>query len=152
MINPMDLSNKQILVTGASSGIGRATAIHISKLGAKVVMVARRLDELENTLKMLDGKGHKYYHFDLTTISDIEGFIKNIVKEVGPFDGFVHCAGIGTPRPLAMTKYENVHQIMLINFYAFFELVRVLSKRGSFNPGMSMVGISSIASVLCLPS
>lgn len=147
MYNPMDLTGKFILVTGASSGIGRETAIYISRLGARVALVARREDELAKTLGTLEGNGHRYYPFDLTHIDDIEALVKLMRTENGLFDGMVYSAGVGTTRPLQMFKYENVHQVMLINFYPFVELARVLSKRGNFNQGMSVVGISSMASV-----
>lgn len=152
MINPMDLTGKLVLVTGASSGIGRETAMHLSSLGASVVVVARREEQLIETIKLMEGAGHKYYPFDLTKITKIEDFVRQLVSENHAFNGFVHCAGVGTVRPFAMSKYEQVHQTMLINFYSFFELVRILTKKNNFVPGMSIVGLSSIASVICLPS
>lgn len=147
MINPMDLTGKRILVTGASSGIGRATAIQLSKLGAKVVMIARREDKLKETLNLLVGRGHGYYTFDLTNIDGIEELIKTIVSDFGMFNGFVHSAGIGKPRPVAMLKYENILEIMNINFYAFVEIVRCITKKKSFAQCGSIVGISSISSI-----
>jgi NAD(P)-dependent dehydrogenase (short-subunit alcohol dehydrogenase family) len=147
----MDLTGKFVMVTGASSGIGRETAIQCSKLGAKVVIVARREKELGETIDLMDGKGHSYYTFDLSNVGGIEDLVSKIVKENGPFDGFVHSAGISVKRPVMMLKYKDLHEAMLINFYSFFELVRVISKKNNFNPGFSIVGISSIASITCKP-
>ena len=152
MINPMDLTGKFVMVTGASSGIGRETAIQCSKLGAKVVVVARREKELRETIDLMNGKGHNYYTFDLSNVGGIEDLVSKIVKENGPFDGFVHSAGISSNRPIQMFKYDKVHDVMIVNFYSFLELVRVISKKNNFNPGLSIVGISSIASIACKPS
>ena len=147
MINPMELTRRRILVTGASSGIGRQTAITLSQLGANVVLVARRKEKLEETLSLLEGERHKYYSFDLTKIDEIEDFIKCMVSEDGAFDGVAYCAGISTNRPLNMYTYDKLHALMLINFYAFFELVRVISHKKNFNKGMHIVAVSSTASV-----
>jgi NAD(P)-dependent dehydrogenase (short-subunit alcohol dehydrogenase family) len=147
MINPMDLHGKTVLVTGASDGIGKTTALLISKLGAKVVMVARNEEKLKNVFNILEGSGHSWYNYDLKEIDGIGKFIKKLVDENGPFDGFVHSAGIGQMRPLKMTTYDFLHGIMLINFYSFIEITRVISKKGNYNEGMSIVGMSSISSI-----
>ena len=147
MINPMDLTGKQILVTGASAGIGKETSIQLSKLGAKVIMIARQEERLKETFNLLEGNGHHYYIFDLERISEIEDLINYIVKSCGSFDGFVHCAGIAPMRPLSMTKYENILNAMNINFFSFIEITRCITKKSSFKLGGSIVGISSIASV-----
>lgn len=153
MINPMDLTGKLILVTGASSGIGRETAVQCSKLGAKVVLIARREKDLKETLNLMDGSEHKYYPFDLSDVEGIENIISILVNENGPFDGLVHCAGIISTRPIQMLRYKNVHEVMLVNFYSFLELVRGISKKKkNFKPGLSIVGISSIASITCKPA
>jgi len=145
MINPMELTGKRILVTGASSGIGKATAIRLSELGAEVIIVARNEDKLKQTLSEMMGDNHSSYSFDLKNIEGIEEFVKQIVAERGKLDGLVHCAGIATMRPLKMTTYEFLHDMMLINFYAFVELVRVYSNKKNNNGG-SVVVMSSIGS------
>ncbi len=149
MINPMDLTGKLVLVTGASSGIGRETAIQCSKLGARVVVVARREKELRETIDLMDGNGHAHYTFDLANIDGIEEIVSNLVKENGPVDGFVHSAGIASTRPIQMFTHDKVHDLMVVNFYSFLELIRIISKKKNFNPGLSIVGISSIASITC---
>lgn len=146
MINPMELTGKHILVTGASQGIGRETAIQICRLGAKVSLISRNEEKLIATLGLLDGKDNEVYPYDLKNIEDIEKLVKLIVSKRGAFDGLVHCAGIATMRPLSMTKYDFLHDMMLINFYAFVELVRCISKKKNHNKGASFVGMSSIAS------
>lgn len=146
MINPMDLTGKHILITGGSQGIGRETAIHTSRLGAKVSIIARNEEKLKETLNMLEGDGHSSYLFDLKKIESIEELVQNIVLQNGLFNGFVHCAGITSMRPLSLTKYEYLHDMMLINFYSFVELVRCLSKKKNSMDGSSFIGISSVAS------
>lgn len=147
MINPMDLTSKLVLITGASSGIGKETAIQISRLGARVVLVARRVEQLEETYELMEGNNHKYYSFDLSKVETIEVFIKKVVSENGQFHGLVHCAGISPMRPLSMTKYENILTAMNVNFFSFVEIIRCITKKGCFYDGGSIVGISSISSI-----
>jgi NAD(P)-dependent dehydrogenase (short-subunit alcohol dehydrogenase family) len=147
MINPLDLSNKTVLLTGASDGIGKATAILISQLGAKVIMVARNEEKLQAVFEMLEGEGHRWYSFDLKEINGIEGLIKKLVSDNGVFDGFVHCAGVSKMRPLKMTNYTFLHDMMLINFYSFIEIIRCITIKGNYRPQMSIVGMSSGASI-----
>lgn len=146
VINPMDLTGKHILITGASSGMGKATAIHLSKLGAKLSLIARDEERLKDTLNQLDGEGHFMYLVDLKDIQKIENLIGEIVDISGPLDGLSHCAGIATMRPLSMTNQEFLHDMMLINFYSFIELIRCASKKNRFNKGASFIGMSSIGS------
>ncbi|MBR2526881.1 MAG: SDR family oxidoreductase [Blautia sp.] len=141
----LELENKHILVTGGTSGIGRATAVLASECGARVTVVGRREEMLEETLSMMTGSGHSAVPFDLSDISQIEAMVKGEVEKGGPFDGFVQSAGINKDMPLNTIKYEKIHETMLVNFYSFFELVRVISRKGRFNPGLSIVGISSIS-------
>lgn len=143
----MDLTGKTILVTGASSGIGKETSIQLSKLGAKLAIIARNEDNLKKTLALLEGLGHAYYSFDLTEINSIESLINTIVSEQGAFSGFVHCAGIGKARPLSLLKSNDMLDIMSINLFSFIELTRCITKKKSFTQGGSIVGISSISSI-----
>ena len=147
MINPMNLTDKRILVTGASSGIGRETSILLSKLGAHVIMIARRLPQLEETFTNLEGTDHKYYSYDLSDTNGIDEYIQKVISENGKLDGFVHSAGVGSSRPLKMLKPDYVDEVMRINFYSFIEIVRCITKKGNFNEGMSIVGVSSVASL-----
>lgn len=147
MINPMDLSGKHVLLTGASQGLGRAIAIHISQLGAKVSLVSRNQDKLNETCLALAGSGHQIFPFDLKRIEEIDGLTSEIVNAGGALSGLIHCAGVADMRPLSMTKYDFLHDMMLINFYPYIELIRCCSKKKNFLPGASFVGISSIAAL-----
>ena len=142
----MYLSGKRILVTGAASGIGRKTTELLDSLGAQVLLLDRNEEELLKTKKSMKNAESKCCVMDLIDVEKIESKIKTLLKETGPIDGFVHCAGISDNRPLSMYKYEILHHVMLVNFYSFFELVRVITRKGNYSDnGMNIVAISSVA-------
>ena len=143
----MELTGKHIVITGASSGIGRATCIQASKLGAKVSLIARSEEKLNETLAMMEGDGHHTWSYDLNDIEGIDQLISQIVEKDGTVDGFVHCAGLGLNRPLKLAKPDFVSMIMQLHYFAFVELVRSLSAKKRSNPGSSYVGISSVAAI-----
>ncbi len=146
MFNPMELTGKNIIVTGASSGIGRATAVYLSKLGAKVAVVARREEQLKETLSLMDGEGHKFYIYDFSETEGIERLIKAIIADFGPISGLAYCAGAGSMRPLNVLKKDYIDNVMTLHFYSYIEIVRVLAKRGNTADTASFVSLSSIAS------
>ena len=148
MINPMDLTGKRILVTGASGGIGRATAVQLSRLGASVVISGRNIGRLQETFDMLEGADNRMYVFDLNDVDAIEGLVKKIVSECGSFHGFAHCAGIAQMRPLKMTRTKDMIDQMNSNLFAFVEIVRCITGRGSFENEGSIVAVSSYASIV----
>lgn len=143
-MNLIDLSDKRIVITGASSGIGRAVAILVSQLGGHGVLIARRGDELRKTSELMEGN-HARYIFDLQCIDQIGDLVSRFVDEQGPVDGFVHCAGIQTTVALRAITPALVEKNMKIHLYAFLELAKHLTLPNSFRPGMSLVGISSVA-------
>lgn len=148
MINPMDLTGKHIVVTGASSGVGQQTAVTLSQLGAKVSILARNEANLQKTLDLMEGEGHKAYPFDVRNIDDIEGLVKTIVADGGKIDGFVHVAGIGTSKPIGMTRYDFILDMMNIHLFSFVEFARVIGKKKFSNDWCSYVGISSSATFM----
>ena len=141
----IQMDGKHILITGGASGIGKQTAIRLSELGAKVTILDLQEDALKETMSMLSGDGHSIHTADLSKIEELEPLIVEIIKQEGAFDGYVQCAGIVKNLPVINYKFERLHKIMLVNFYSYFEIVRILSKKGRFNDGMSIVGISSIS-------
>ena len=147
MINPMNLSGKRILVTGATGGMGRETSIQLSKLGAAVVLCDMNDDALNDVFGLLEGEGHAKYCFNLNDVDAIDALVKQMVSESGPFNGFVHCAGIAPMRPLKMTKKEDIINVMNANLFSFIEIVRCITKKGCFVDGGSIVAISSTASI-----
>ncbi len=146
MYNLVDLSDKKIIITGASSGIGRETAVILSKLGAQLILVARRKNELEETLGMLEeGREHCYFEKDLSKVDEIEELVKCIVEKVGPLDGLAYCAGITGDYPIKYMIPDRFDNVIKINLEGFVEMVRCVSLRKHFNIGMRIVGISSVA-------
>ena len=95
-------------MTGASSGIGKQTAITLSQIGAKLTLIARDEDKLQQTLRELKGEGHDYFPADLSDVGMIETLVKEVVAKEGPLDGLVYSAGVGTALPLTQSKPEKV--------------------------------------------
>lgn len=148
MYTLVDLSGRTILVTGASRGIGQDSAVMFSRLGAKLVLVARSEEALTQTLSMLEGEGHSYFAYDLADVENIQQLAKNILDTSGALDGMFYCAGITNDRPFTMMKPQDLQKVLTVNLCAFVELVRCFSKKKYFNPGMRIAVMSSIASLV----
>src|SRR3990172_11174803 len=144
MINPLALADGGVLVTGASAGIGRATAMLLSQLGARVVLVARNPDRLAETLGLLEGAGHRIEPFDLRRTDDLPGWLKKLAGEFGPLRGLVHCAGIQLIRPLRLVTSAEVEELLKINLTAAVMLAKGFRQREVHEPGGSIVFVSSI--------
>ena len=140
-MNIFSLTDKRILVTGASSGIGRACAIMAAELGAKLVLTGRRESALDETLAMCKGAGHGVVAGDITS----EAFIAELAEKSGKVDGLVHAAGIGPMCPIGMITAEHVEEVMRTNYYAFLNLMKVFSRRTYRADGLSVVVISSVS-------
>ncbi|MBQ7154800.1 MAG: SDR family oxidoreductase [Synergistaceae bacterium] len=151
MLNLVDFTGKKIIVAGASSGIGKCTALTLARYGAQVIMIARRKDKLEETLQEIreytDGKGGVYYPADLSEVDGIAELVKRIADANGAVDGLVYCAGVGGARPMAQYSYDKLLETMNINYFGFVETVRQVTKKGRYNRGMRIVGISSVAAL-----
>jgi len=143
MYNPLDLTGKRILITGASAGIGRACAVAASKLGAQVVLVARRRDALDEALKMLDGSGHTAISYDLGDIDNVEGLLKEATAG-GVLSGFVHSAGMARAVPVQSMDTETLQTMMTLNFFSFMAIMKFLVRK-KYCAGGSVVAISSVA-------
>lgn len=138
--NPFSLEGKTILVTGASSGIGRQTAIECSKMGAKIVACGRNEERLAEVISALEGDGHISFAGDLVENENI----KHLVETVPNVDGTVFAAGRGLTLPFAFSTREKFDEIFNINFFSNVELLRMLSKKKKINNGGSVVFIVSI--------
>jgi NAD(P)-dependent dehydrogenase (short-subunit alcohol dehydrogenase family) len=145
MYNPYSLKDKRILITGASSGIGRACAIECSKLGAKVIITGRNKDKLEQTFSLLEGPDHKLMIADLSNMDDIE----KLTEELPIVDGLVNNAGIEDPKPVHFIDKEDVDTIFNINAFAPMLLVSLLTKKKKLNKKASIVFTASISGLLC---
>lgn len=144
MYNPFSLEGKTILVTGASSGIGRALAVECSKIGAKVIVTARNKERLEETLSMLVNGGELYVA-DLTDENERIGLLSRLFH----LDGVVHCAGVADPVPFQFVTKEKLDAIFDINYFSPVLLTKELLKKKILISNSSIVFISSISGLLC---
>lgn len=140
-MNPFSLQDKTILVTGASSGIGKCTAIECSKMGANVILTARNVERLTETLSMMEGENHKIVVCDQTIEEQIEGLVKEIVK----IDGLFLCSGIGKTLPFQFCSKDKFNEVYDVNFFAPIELLRLLVKKKKLADKASVVFVSSVA-------
>lgn len=147
MFNPFSLEGKNILVTGASSGIGRQCAIDCSKMGAKVVVVGRDQERLNSVISEMGGQGISY-SFDLAKIDGIRELISEIVSKCGKLDGFIHATGIEVTNPVKLSNTTDYESLFRVNSLSAFEIVKNLCGIKTFNKGGSIVLISSISGVI----
>lgn len=145
MYNPFSLNNKRILVTGASSGIGRAIAIECSKMGASVILTARNKERLDETLLLMDcPEKHQIILGDLSKEEDISNLVKGI-EEI--LDGVVQCAGFTIPKPFQFISSVDIDSVMDVNYKAPAILTQKLLKKKKIGKLASIVFISSISGV-----
>lgn len=143
MNNPFSLNGKRVLVTGASSGIGRTTAIECSRLGAIMVLTGRNEVRLHETMEALWGEGHSAIAADLTNSESLA----QLVETVGVLDGLVICAGQGGVVPLKLASRQRLDSVFEVNYYAPVELMRLLLKKKCINDGASIVFVASIGGI-----
>lgn len=141
--NPFTLEGKTILVTGASSGIGRQIAIDCSKMGANLIISGRDEIRLNETLSNLAGEGHLALTADLSDMSQIE----NLVSQIAGIDGAVLSAGRGLTRPVQFSSPDKMNEVFQINFFSTAELIRLLYKSKKAKKNASIVIIDSIAGI-----
>lgn len=139
--NPFSLEGKTILVTGASSGIGRGIAVTCSKMGATVVLTGRNQMKLGVSLALLEKGDHKMIAADLINAESMS----RMVSELPVLDGVVHCAGIGQRVLCKMATKHDVDSVMDINYKAPVLLQTELLKQKKINKGASVVFVASIA-------
>ena len=140
-MNFCELTGKTILITGASSGIGRQTAQQVARHGARLVVTGRDASRLKHTLESLDGDMHMMISADLTGDEEME----SLVSSLPDLNGIAHCAGIVGPTPVKFIRRENVDKLMKINFEVPVLLTaKILSAKKLMNQG-SVVFMSSIA-------
>jgi len=153
IFDPLGLDHKTIIVTGASSGIGRATAIYLSRLKARCVLISRNEEALHGTLCQMDGKGHLVLPLDLCYPDRIEEAVKGAVKTTSSLSGLVHCAGFSRTLPLRNTSREDLADHMRIHVGAFLELCKGITRRDNCSPeGASIVAISSVTAINGVPA
>lgn len=144
MYNPFSLKDKTILITGASSGIGRATAVECSRMGAQLVITGRDEGRLAETMRMLEGENHLQIPGDLTD----NDFIDRLASGIPPLDGFVNSAGIAHFSPFKHMTKDKLSEVFGINFDAPAFLTNALIRNKKIKKGGALVFISSTAGVV----
>ena len=143
MYNPFSLEGKIVLVTGASSGIGRGIAVECSKMGAKVVINGRNKERLQKTFDQLEGEGHIQIVADLSIQEDIE----RLANEVPELNGFVNSAGIPKICPVKRIDRQTLEEIMNVNAFGPILLTSQLLRKKKLQKKSSIVLIASISGV-----
>ena len=144
MNNPFTLSGKTILVTGASAGIGRGIAVACASMGAQVILTARNIERLQETLTQLEGDGHSYVAADLTN----EAERRVLVEQLPILDGVVQCAGVGNRVPCKMLVQEDLDRVMKPNTEAPMLLQSLLLSEKKIKKQASIVFIASAAATM----
>lgn len=141
MNNPFSLEGKTILVTGASSGIGRGICIDCSKMGAKIHLMARNEERLNETLSRMEGEGHVIHKTDLCSTDDIN----KLIDSLPTIDGVVLCAGIIKTMPVKNISEDAMTEIFNANIMGDIKICSRLLKKKKLNHGGSVVFISSVS-------
>lgn len=149
--NPMDLTGRAVLVTGASSGIGRATAVLCARLGARVTASGRDGGRLAETVALLEGDGHRAEPFDLTDLDGVPGWMRRLTADQGPFDGVAHCAGVQETRPIRSFDAGFFERVAGANLGGALALAKAFRQRGCHAEKASLVLVSSIAARIGTP-
>ena len=147
MFNPFSLENKVIIVTGASSGIGAQCAIDCSKMGARVVLVARNEERLKQILEQCEEPSlHIILSLDLSSSEGLKEAIKDVVSKVGKINGVVNCAGMSSVTPLKLVTDELLDQFFRTNVYSAINLSKEVTRMGNYDKehGCSIIFFASI--------
>ena len=145
VFNEQYLAGKRVLVTGASSGIGRQTAIALAACGARVCASGRDATRLQATLDALAGAGHGLLPLDLNGDDTITESIQADAKAHGAFHGAFHSAGVSMVRPIKMCKRKQFDDVFASSVQSALAIARAMSLRGVMEDGGSLVFMSSVA-------
>jgi NAD(P)-dependent dehydrogenase (short-subunit alcohol dehydrogenase family) len=153
-LSMLNMSSKLVLVTGASSGIGRSVAIQLSRAGAQVILNGRNADELRRTVAAMEGQEqHTIAQFDLANTDAIPAWITEACTRIGrPIDGLVHSAGIANRMPLRAISRSSLETLFETNVFATIALLRgATAKSNCPASGNSIVILSSAAALAGSP-
>ena len=146
--NPLDFSNKRVLITGASTGIGRACALLLSQLGAKLVLNGRNETALQETLSLLSGSGHITAPFDMFNTDELCDWVKSLTKNHGYLDCFVHCAGVQITKPIRLFNQAFFDETMHVNLASAMAIAQGFRMKRDRSKQGSIVFVSSIAGLI----
>lgn len=138
--NPFSIEGKMILVTGAASGMGKATAIACAKMGATIVAADFNAEGMAQTVSELEGEGHQWYAINLADESSWAELLENAPV----LDGIANCAGIANINPFAFINRAEMDKVFNINFFGPVLLTKSLLKAKKLNKGGSVVFVSSV--------
>lgn len=138
--NPFSIAGKTILVTGAASGMGKATAVICAKMGAKVIGADFNEEGLRSTIEQLEGEGHKRVSINLMD----ESTWGPLLAENSILDGFANCAGIANLNPFTFISKPELERVFSVNFFGPILLAKELVKKKKLQKGSSIVFVSSI--------
>ncbi len=138
-----NLSGKNILISGASSGIGRQAAIKLSDAGARIFITGRTPEKLDETFRNLVGEKHIKIVADLSDLRQID----EVINAVPELHGFVHCAGISTMVPVKYIKKEQIQDVYSVNYESAVLLVSKALAQRKISKNASFVFISSLSTV-----
>ncbi|MCT4588714.1 MAG: SDR family oxidoreductase [Carboxylicivirga sp.] len=143
------LAGKTIVVTGASSGIGRACAILCAQQGARLLLIGRNVERLQETVDQAEnGQQHQTLQVDLCDYESVEEQMKQLLPQLGNIHGLVNCAGISTTLPFNSVRTEKMRHFFETNVFATLHLTRLLLKSKRFEKAGSVVFISSVMGVV----
>ncbi|WP_045217510.1 SDR family NAD(P)-dependent oxidoreductase [Desulfonatronovibrio magnus] len=142
--HPFSLDNKNILISGASSGIGRQCAIECAEIGARVIVIARSSTKLLSAIDEMPDNDHIALSLDLSQIDQCAASLKEVFKEVQQVHGFIHAAGMQMTCALNQMNTEKYRKLFEINVFAGLEIARLATHRKYIpHGGSSLVFISS---------
>ena len=145
----LNFNGKKYLIFGASSGIGKQVALQLSQLGARLVLVGRNEEKLQETLEMLDGDGHNILICDVSDFSAAQNAVKTAVSMDNiKLDGCVFSAGIYAMLPLGAVTEEKINKIFATNIVSMMAIAKAFSSKRISNNGASFVSVSSRAALL----
>jgi NAD(P)-dependent dehydrogenase (short-subunit alcohol dehydrogenase family) len=148
----LDFSGKTIVVTGASSGIGRAISIELSRHGAQLVLIGRNQGQLEKTARKFGSDGCIILPIDLSNHAEILPKLRQLGSKKSRIYGLCHCAGMVETRPLSSFKIEGLKKMIDVNFVSGMELARAVCRRDVLEEtGGSILFLSSIYSRVGIP-
>lgn len=148
----LDFEGRWVVVTGASSGLGRAIAVELARNGARVVICGRHAARLDETASQLGAAEHRLLAFDLLGLDSLAAEVSRLRQDVGPIYGMCHAAGVVETRPLTANTVGVVQAQLNVNLLAGLELARAICRRDVMTPeGGSLLFISSVYGRVGMP-
>ena len=141
----MNFENKVIVIFGASRGIGFNLAQTIDSLGGAMILHASSDEGINKLKETFEHSIHVFFKANFSEPKQLEQAWQEQVGSAHKVDGFVNCVGLRSRRPINLLKSEMVLEVMSANFVSHLEMIRILTKKNSYNAGLSIIGISSIA-------